>query len=81
LALLKIDENVAKEQIEYLRQLRSQRNNEKVHEILRKLKDAARGTENLMPYIVDAVREYASIGEIIASLKEIFGIYVEDSIF
>jgi methylmalonyl-CoA mutase N-terminal domain/subunit len=79
--LLKIDENVAKEQIEYLRQLRSQRNNEKVHEILKKLKDAARGTENLMPYIVDAVREYASIGEIIASLKEIFGIYVEDSIF
>jgi len=79
--LLKIDENVAIEQIEYLHLLRSQRNNEKVHEILKKLKEAARGTENLMPYIIDAVREYASIGEIIASLKEVFGTYVEDSIF
>ncbi len=79
--LLKIDENIAKEQIEYLRLLRNQRNNEKVQEILKKLEEAARGTENLMPYIVDAVREYASIGEIMASLKKVFGTYVEDSIF
>jgi len=79
--LLKIDEGVAKEQIENLQILRKQRNNEKVQEILKKLEEAARGTENLMPYIVDAVREYASIGEIMASLKEVFGTYVEDSIF
>ena len=79
--LLKIDENVAKEQIENLQLLRNRRNNEKVHEILKKLEEAARGTENLMPYIVDAVREYASIGEIMATLKEVFGTYVEDSIF
>jgi methylmalonyl-CoA mutase N-terminal domain/subunit len=34
-----------------------------------------------MPYIIDAVREYASIGEIINTLKEVFGTYQEDSIF
>ncbi len=79
--LLKIDEGVAEEQIENLHILRKQRNNEKVQEILKKLEEVARGTENLMPYIVDAVREYASIGEIMASLKEVFGTYVEDSIF
>ena len=79
--LLKIDENVAKVQIENLQLLRNERNNEKVHEILNKLVEAARSTENLMPFIVDAVREYASIGEIMATLKEVFGTYVEDSIF
>jgi methylmalonyl-CoA mutase N-terminal domain/subunit len=45
------------------------------------LKAAAKGTENIMPYIIEAVREYASIGEIINALKEIFGTYIEDSIF
>ena len=40
-----------------------------------------RGTENLMPFIVKAVREYASIGEIMAVLTLEFGRYVEDSIF
>jgi len=80
-SLLKIDEGVAKVQIEKLRILRNRRNNEKVQEILKKLEEAARGTENLMPYIIDAIREYISIGEIMAALKEVFGTYVEDSIF
>jgi len=34
-----------------------------------------------MPYIMDVIREYASIGEVMAALKEIFGVYREDSIF
>ncbi len=79
--LLKIDENVAEEQIELLRLSRDQRNNKEVQEKLEKLKQAAKGTENLMPYIMDAIREYASIGEIMATLKEVFGEYREDSIF
>jgi methylmalonyl-CoA mutase N-terminal domain/subunit len=48
---------------------------------LEDLKRAAKGTENLMPYIMDAIREYASIGEVMAALKEVFGEYREDSIF
>ena len=79
--LLKIDEEVAKQQMERLNKIKAERNNDKVMETLEKLKGAARGTENLMPYIMDAVREYASIGEIIDALKEIFGTYQEDSVF
>ncbi len=79
--LLKIDEEVAKQQIERLNKIKAERNNDKVKETLEKLKGAAKGTENLMPYIMDAVREYASIGEIIDALKEVFGTYHEDSVF
>jgi methylmalonyl-CoA mutase N-terminal domain/subunit len=79
--LLKIDEEVAKEQIRKLNRLKERRNNNKVKEKLERLKVAARSTENLMPFIIDAVREYASIGEIINALKEVFGTYHEDSIF
>lgn len=79
--ILKIDESVARKQIERLHQVKKERNNEKVKKALEKLKKAAEGTENLMPYILDAVREYASVGEIISTLKEVFGTYQEDSIF
>ncbi|UCC19624.1 MAG: methylmalonyl-CoA mutase family protein [Promethearchaeota archaeon] len=79
--LLKIDEEVASEQIRKLNKLKEERNNVKVQEILERLKEAARGTENVMPFIIDAVREYTSIGEIINALKEVFGTYHEDSIF
>ncbi|MFX1267767.1 MAG: methylmalonyl-CoA mutase [Promethearchaeota archaeon] len=79
--LLKIDEEVAKHQIESLEKVKQERNNRKIKEKLEKLKKAAEGTENLMPYIIDAVREYASIGEIINILKEVFGTYQEDSIY
>jgi methylmalonyl-CoA mutase N-terminal domain/subunit len=79
--LLKIDEDVASEQIRKLNKLKEERNNNKVQENLLRLKEAARGTENLMPFIMDAVREYTSIGEIINALKEVFGTYHEDSIY
>jgi methylmalonyl-CoA mutase N-terminal domain/subunit len=79
--LLKIDDKVEEEQIKILQNVRDQRNNGQVREKLEKLKQAAKGTENLMPYIMEATREYASIGEIMATLKEVFGEYREDSIF
>ncbi|HEY0090635.1 MAG TPA: methylmalonyl-CoA mutase family protein, partial [Candidatus Lokiarchaeia archaeon] len=79
--LLKIDESVAKQQINKLKNLKKERNNKKVKEYLDKLKEAAKGKENLMPYILNCVREYASIGEIMETLKVIFGTYHEDSIF
>ncbi len=79
--LLKIDEEVAKAQIKKLNKIKEERDNDEVKEKLEKLKEAANGTENLMPYIKDAVRVYASIGEIMNKLKEVFGTYQEDSIF
>jgi methylmalonyl-CoA mutase N-terminal domain/subunit len=79
--LLKIDEEIAKQQLEKLKQIKKKRDAGKVKEALEKLKKAAKGTENLMPYIITAVREYISIGEIMTTLKEVFGGYQEDSIF
>ena len=79
--LLKIDEKVGEEQIQILQSVRDQRSNSQVQDKLKKLKQAAEGTENLMPYIMDAIREYASIGEVMTTLKEVFGEYREDSIF
>ena len=61
--LLKIDETVAEDQVKELLKIKTERNNEKLNKVLDKLKEAARGNENLMPYIINAVREYASIGE------------------
>ncbi len=79
--ILKIDEEVAKKQIERLIEVKSQRDNSAVKRALEDLKRAAMGEENLMPYILKAVKTYASIGEIINQLKEVFGTYQEDSIF
>ena len=79
--ILKIDEGVAKIQMDNLNLLKKERDNDAVKERLEKLKKAAQGTENLMPYIIDAVREYTSIGEIMRTLEEVFGTYREDSIF
>ncbi|MHA2037613.1 MAG: acyl-CoA mutase large subunit family protein [Promethearchaeota archaeon] len=79
--ILKIDEGVAQEQVDKLEQIKKERDNNRVDEALEKLKVAAAGTENLMPFIIDAIKAYASIGEIINMLKEVFGTYHEDSIF
>ncbi|HEY6435992.1 MAG TPA: methylmalonyl-CoA mutase family protein, partial [Ignavibacteriaceae bacterium] len=76
--LLKIDIKVQEEQIKFLKKIRSQRNNAEVNKKLTALKNAAEGTENLMPFILDAVRAYASIGEICNSMRSVFGEYKEN---
>jgi len=75
--LLKIDEKVAKEQIKSLNQVRRQRDKQVVEKALGRLRDKAFGKENLMPYILDAVKSYASVGEICDALREVFGEYQE----
>ncbi|MHA1148554.1 MAG: acyl-CoA mutase large subunit family protein [Promethearchaeota archaeon] len=79
--ILKIDESVAEQQIAKLNEVKKIRNNKAVKEKIEKLIEAAKGTENLMPYIIECVREYASVGEIMGALKSVFGEYREDSIF
>lgn len=79
--ILKIDEGVAEIQEGKLNKIKDGRNNVTLKERLMSLKEAAKGMDNLMPFIIDAVREYASIGEIMSVLTEEFGRYVEDSIF
>lgn len=75
--LLKIDEAIQKDQIEFLNKIRSHRNQNEVDQKLASLKIAAEGTENLMPFILDAVRVYASIGEICNTMRNVFGEYKE----
>lgn len=75
--ILKINPEIEKAQIEFVKKVKSERSNELVQEKLKELKRAAYGDKNLMPYIIDAVRVYASIGEICNTLREVFGEYRE----
>jgi methylmalonyl-CoA mutase, N-terminal domain len=88
---LYIDESVARQQSAKLRALRTRRSNEEVQRSLEALKKAAAqepglssngdiSPANTMPYIVDAVRAYATVGEICEALREVFGTYTEVSI-
>ena len=75
--LLKIDMKVQKEQIKFLKKIRSERNNDAVKQNLEALKKAAEGSDNLMPFILEAVKVYASIGEICNTMRTVFGEYKE----
>ncbi len=71
--LLKIDPAVEARQVERLKALRARRNNEAVDRALARIKETARGSDNLMPAIVDAVKAYATLGEISDAMREVFG--------
>ncbi|MFO8192270.1 MAG: methylmalonyl-CoA mutase family protein [Bacillota bacterium] len=79
--LLKIDPEVEEKQFRRLQKLKETRDNEAVSTRLTELKKTARGGDNLIPKILDAVRVYATEGEIVAALKEIFGVYREKPLF
>jgi methylmalonyl-CoA mutase N-terminal domain/subunit len=79
--ILRIDPQVEIEQRTAVRKVRSERDNDKASRELSRLKAAAAGTENLMPLILDCARCYCTEGEIIATLKEVFGEYQEPPIF
>ena len=79
--VLYIDPKVERNQTVSLRKVKEERDNLKVKETLKRLKEAARGKDNLMPRILECVRVYASEGEIITTLKEVFGEYKEPPIF
>jgi methylmalonyl-CoA mutase N-terminal domain/subunit len=75
--ILHIDEAVAKQQLDRLKQVRQTRNNSQTKASLKDLKKAAEDEQNLMPYILACVKTYATLGEIIDSLKEVYGEYQE----
>ena len=79
--LLKIDPEVEKKQVSRLQQLREKRDNDAVNRRLETLKDTAKGSDNLIPKILDAVKVYTTEGEIVAALKEVFGEYREKPLF
>jgi methylmalonyl-CoA mutase N-terminal domain/subunit len=89
--ILHIGESVARQQIEKLKKLRARRGNDEVRRCLDALKRAAAqepqvkadgsvSDANTMPYIIEAVRAYATVGEICAALRDVYGTYEEASI-
>ncbi|MFX1564443.1 MAG: methylmalonyl-CoA mutase [Promethearchaeota archaeon] len=79
--VLKIDPEVERTQLARLQKTRKTRNNQKVDELLSNLQRAAAGTDNLLPHILAAVREYATVGEICNALRDVYGEYQEPIIF
>ena len=77
---LQIDETVAHRQAERLSKLRAERSSDEVARRLSALRKAAQGSDNLMPYIFDAVKSYATLGEICDAMREVFGTYEEIAI-
>lgn len=77
----KIDPEVERVQIERLRQIKASRNKEKVSKHLIELKKAVERNENVMPYILNCVKVYTSLGEIINTLREVYGEHKELLIF
>ena len=73
----RIDPKISERQLERLKALKEKRDNDLVQKRLEELKEAARGDENTMYPILEAVRAYATVGEISSSLQEVFGSYRE----
>jgi len=71
--LLRVDESVAARQAEWLQQLRSRRDRDRVLRSLDLLRSSAKGRENLIPHIFDSVKALATLGEISDVLREVFG--------
>src|ERR1700691_4431538 len=77
---LEIDGSVGDRQADRLRKLRADRSNAEVERRLNSLRHAAAGTDNLMPHLIDAVKAYATLGEICSALRQPFGVYQEVAI-
>ncbi|NMB04527.1 MAG: methylmalonyl-CoA mutase family protein [Tissierellia bacterium] len=73
--LLRVDPIVGENQTKKLQTLRQERDNEAVQQALDKLKTACEGDDNVMPYLVDAVKTYATLGEIADVMRSVFGEY------
>lgn len=76
--LLRIDRRIQLEQIERINELKSKRDDKAVSEVLAKLKIVCESNENVMPALVDAVKQYATLGEICNVMRQVFGEYKEN---
>jgi methylmalonyl-CoA mutase N-terminal domain/subunit len=78
--ILRIDPKLESEQVARVREVRKRRDQARCSNALTSLRKAAAGTDNLMPYILEAVRAYATEGEIMNTMVEVFGIYTERAV-
>jgi methylmalonyl-CoA mutase N-terminal domain/subunit len=79
--LLKIDDSAEKNQLRRILETKKNRDNAKVDRCLNQIRDVARSGENLMPPILEAVREYALLGEVCGAIVDVFGAYQDPAIF
>jgi methylmalonyl-CoA mutase N-terminal domain/subunit len=75
--ILEMDPQGYERQVKRLEELRRTRDNGRVGQVLDRLRIALEGTENTMPHILEAVHAYATLGEIVQVMKEVFGVYHE----
>jgi methylmalonyl-CoA mutase N-terminal domain/subunit len=75
--ILEMDAQGYERQVARLEKLRLERDNEKVSQSLKALCQACEGKENVMPYLIDCARAYATLGEITDVMREVFGVYAE----
>ena len=75
--LLELDPVGYSRQVERLKNLRQERDNGRVGQALDGLRLACQGTENTMPHLLDCVRAYATLGEIVGVMMDVFGTYTE----
>jgi methylmalonyl-CoA mutase N-terminal domain/subunit len=80
LEILRIDRSQEQGQVERVREVRSKRDAAKWSKTMTQLGKAARSNDNLMPFILDAVRAYATEGEIMGKLVEAWGLYTEEAV-
>jgi methylmalonyl-CoA mutase N-terminal domain/subunit len=75
--ILEMDPAGYERQVRRLEKVRRTRDNGRVGQTLDRLRIAMEGTENTMPHIMEAVHAYATLGEIVQVMKEVFGVYEE----
>tara|TARA_B100001123_G_C15345638_1_gene1036977 strand:- start:17743 stop:19263 length:1521 start_codon:yes stop_codon:yes gene_type:complete len=75
--ILKIDSRRERKQIERLKRFKANRNEKKIRPVIRRLEDVAGTSENLVPYVLEAVEAQATLGEITDALRSVFGVYQE----
>jgi methylmalonyl-CoA mutase N-terminal domain/subunit len=75
--ILEMDPQGYERQVNRLKALRQERDSGRVGQALDRLRIACQGTQNTLPYLLDCVRAYATLGEIMNVMKEVFGVYAE----
>ena len=78
---LKLSPDLEEKQIAATREMKKNRDNDRVKACLDKVRDACKGSDNVMPHILNAVKEYASLQEICDVFREVFGVYRDPGMF
>ena len=79
--VLKIDPEIERRQIERVRAVRAKRDSARWEKAIVALRDACMSEKNLVPFVLDAVRAYATLGEISDVFREAYGVYREPAVF